>query len=617
MIAALLLSLIGAGSLAWQSRRQTTAARPTAADSALLGDEREARLLRAVTERPADARAWEELTAYYLEGDRPFEALWELDSARESGTNDAAVMLRMSEALRRAGQPAAAIRLLTEARRRDPGGRSLALALAQTYLEMAEPEAALAALRRGPGLRDSADALLAQARAHFALGNMPAARTAMRRCRDLSSPLPSLALGRLALAMGDGAAAREDLAAAAASSPGDEAAQYHAGLAFAAGGAAADRLKAIEYFKQATRADPRSARAGVALGRLLYEEAGQGERAAEIYRRALQMDSRCREAEEGLARVLTALQQPEQAVYHQARVFELTERPEEALHLYRRWGELQPERWDSVLRAAECLMDMQRYLEAAREVQRGLERYPNHPELYSHLAQLYIRTDSRPEAARLCDRWAPLDATSGRPEWVRGQLAFKALRFDEAVGWFEAATRKNPEMGVYHAELGATLARDPSPDRLRQARAALERAAGLDPTTALPHYQLALVLQQLGDAEGARQSFLRALNADSERLDAYRGLMAVARRLGRSETASFFAELERAIRDRQREEAAARRNLSREPRDARRRLVLVRLLLRRGDLTGARNHLVLAAEQPDGAAARPLLQRVRRLLDVR
>jgi tetratricopeptide (TPR) repeat protein len=579
-------------------------------------DERESKLLRAIEARPADARAREELATFYLDSDRPFDALWELAAARESAVNDVPLALRMSEALRRAALPEAAIRLLSEARREGPEAVSLALALAQAHLEVGEPEAALGALRGTPGLQDSAEGLLAQARAHFALGDLPAARTAMRRCRALSSPPPSLALGRLALAMGDGAAARRDLEAAVQGSPADEAAYYYAGVAYASDGTAADRQTAIEQFKEATRVDPRMARAGVALGRLLFEDSGQWERAAGVYRQALSMDPRSVAAEEGLARVRSAQKQPEQAIYHQARVSELKERPEEALALYRRWGERRPERWDSVLRAAECLMDMQRFPEAAREVQRALKRFPDHPELYSHLAQLYLRTQNRPEAARLCDRWASLDATSGRPEWVRGQLAFQALRTDDAIRWFEAAVRKNPELGVFHTSLGEALAHEPTPDRLRRARAALERAVALDPGMALSHYQLGLVLQQLGEMEAARRSFLRALNGDGERLDAYRGLMAVARRLGRTETALFFAGLERQVRDRQREENAVRRNLWQQPRDPQARRALARMLLRRADLAGARNHLEVAAEQPDGAAARSLLQRVRRLVDV-
>ena len=164
--------------------------------------------------------------------------------------------------------------------------------------------------------------------------------------------------------------------------------------------------------------------------------------------------------------------------------------------------------------------------------------------------------------------------------------------------------------------MGAALASQPTPERLRRARAELEQATALDPPMASFQSQLGLVLQQLGDLEGARRAFLRALDRDSDRLDAYAGLMTVARRAGRPGVTEFFTSLERDARDRQRVETAARQDLSVHPRDAGAQETLARALLRRGELAEARNHLEIAAEQPDGAAARPFLHRVERLLDV-
>jgi tetratricopeptide (TPR) repeat protein len=623
VIGIILLLLAVAAVLGWQIHRRAQARTTAAAGQVGAADEREATLLRAVQAHPSQSKAHRELADYYLGHQRPFEALWELAMVHDLGLVDVALTHDTAEVLKRAGLPQAARRVLSAAHEDFHREPSLDRALARIDLEVADPQAAAQVTQSNPMLRAGPDGLLLLARAHLALDDLPAARADWRRARQAirSEHAPnraewSLALGRLALALGDLSSAREELAAAVRANPGDEETQYDAGLAFAGSGSAAGTTRAIEAFKQATQDDPRKARAGVELGRLLYEKPGQWERAAEVYRRALSMDVRCLTAEEGLARVRTALKQPGEAVYHQARICELKDRPDEALRLYRRWGELRPERWDSVLRAAECWMDMGRFLDAVHEVRRGLERYPDNPELFSHLAQLYLRTDSRPEAARLCDRWSRLDPTSGRPEWVRGQLAEKALRNDEAIRWYEAAVRKDPRFGTYHAALGAALASQPAPERLRRARAELEQAIALDPPMASFQSQLGLVLQQLGDLEGARRAFLRALDRDSDRLDAYAGLMEVARRLGQPRVAAFFAGLERDARDRQRVETAARQDLSIHPRDARAQEVLAQALLRRGELAEARNHLEIAAEQPGGAAARPLLRRVGRLLDV-
>jgi tetratricopeptide (TPR) repeat protein len=518
----------------------------------------------------------------------------------------------MAQALHSAGLPAPALRVLAEA-------PSSVLTGARLHLEMADPDPARALLRRDPSAADSAEGQLLLAQTEFALDDRPAARAAAHRAAQYLAGRAVetlVALGRLALAAGDAAQARKWLAAAARQHPEDEPAQYYAGMACAGSPSAQDQAAAVEYFKAATRADPRAVRPGLMLARLLYEKTGQWERAAAVYRQALKIEPQSREAEAALARTYLALKEPGQALYHQARVYELQDRPDQALPLYRRWGQANPERWDSVLRAAECWMDQQRFVDAAREVRRGLERFPNHPELFGHLAQLYLRTGDRPEAARLCEQWAPMDTDTGRPEWVRGQLASQALRGDEAVRWFQTAEQKNPQLAVYHADLAKELARVPTPERLRQARGALGQAAALTPADPQVQTQLGQVLQALGDPDGARRAFLRALDSDPVRLDAYRGLMAVTRQLGHPAAAAFFATLERQARDWSRSETAARRKVAARPTDAAARLELARLLLRRARLPEARNHLAAAAGQPDGAPARPLLHRVERLLEV-
>jgi tetratricopeptide (TPR) repeat protein len=608
-VAIAILVLIAAG-LTWQLRRRAAPLPAPAAPSA--ADPQEARLQQAVHSRPRDPQAREALAAYYQESGQPFAALGELAVLRDLGTHEAGLSPRMAQALRAAGLPDAALRLLSES---GSAERSSRLAAARLHLETAEPEAALSLLRRDPTAAASPDGRLLLAQASLAAEDLPAARAALHQFRQQFSGATAeqrVVLGRLALAAGDRAQAQEWLSEAARDNPADEPAQYYAGMAFVD----SNPEKAVEYFKAATQADPRQVRAGLVLARLLYEKSGQWERAADVYRQALKIEPQSRDAEAGLARALVAVKQTDQALYHQARVRELEDRPDQALPLYRRWGERNPERWDSVLRAAECWMDQQRYVEAAQEVRRGLQRFPDHPELFGHLAQLYLRTGDRPEAARLYEQWARVDTDTGRPEWVRGQLAAQALKGDEAVRWFEAAIRKNPQMGVYHTDLAKELARQPTPERLQHARDALERAAALIPGSDQVHAQLGQVLQALGDPEGARRAFLRALDREPVRLDAYRGLMAVTRQLGHPRAAAFFARLERQVRDWERDETSARRKVAARSTDATARLDLARLLLRHGRLPEAGRHLAVAAGQPGGAPARPLLRRVQRLLEV-
>jgi tetratricopeptide (TPR) repeat protein len=587
-------------------------------------DAREAALRQAVQARPSDAGAHQELGAQLVAQGRPFEGLWELATARELGGHNAALAVQMAAALQAAALPEAAIAQLTEARRRFPGQAELDLALARAYLAVARPEAAIALLRQNTTLAESPKGLLTLGIARGALapplqatafgGGAPGAggegstRAALDRCRARAGVRADLrrVLGRLALAAGEIRQAREDLDAAARGRPEDEETLYWAGIAYTRGETPAETTKAFEFLQRAIQAAPRKARAGCALGQLLYERQRKWEKAREIYRQALKIDPTFVEAEAGLARVTAALKLPE-ALYHEARVREMTERPEEAISFYRRWGAQQPQRWDSVLRIAECWMDMQRHAQAAREVQQGLQRFPDHPELYSHLSQIYLLLNAQTDAARLCERWAPLDTTSGRPERVRAKLALRARETDAAVRWMGEAIRKNPDLAAYHADLAEALLLEPTPEHLALARAALQRAIDLEPGSAGYYQQLGLVLQQLGDLEGARQVLLRSLSLDSAHVEPYTSLVAVAQRLQRPAMAALFARLERVVRDQQREETVRWARLWRQPDDAEARLAAAEALMRRGLLTRAQFHLQAALARRPGwqkAAAR-------------
>jgi tetratricopeptide (TPR) repeat protein len=548
---------------------------------------------------------------------RPVEGLCDLFVSLELGGDRGALALPMAGALLAAGLPEAAIAELEAAPMGKVDAEARDLTLARAHLVMGDPEAALAVLRGNAALAASPDGLLVLAIAADAAGQEKEATRAMRRCRDAAAGRPDLrlALGRLAQARGESDAARADLDAAARALPREEAALYHAGLAYAEGRSPEEVARAAGYLKQAVEVAPRSARAGCALGRLLYEREGfSGEKAREIYRQALAIDPRYLPAEEGLARVTARLGLPE-ALYHEARVREMTARPEEAVALYRRWGRRQPERWDSVLRAAECWLDLGRHREAAREVNEGLGRFPGNIELQSHLAQIYLLANDRAEAARVCDRWEKLDRDSGRPERMRGKLALRANDLPAAVRLLSEAVRKDGSVAAFHADLADALAREATPDALARARSALERAIALEPRNPSYYAQLGAILRQIGDEEAALTHLLRSLERDSRQVEPYVGLVALSRQLNFPQTASRFARLERTVRDQQREETAARDHLSQQPRDPEARIAAARALLRRGALADAQNHLQVALSvAPGHPEAAPLLHRVRRLL---
>jgi tetratricopeptide (TPR) repeat protein len=219
------------------------------------------------------------------------------------------------------------------------------------------------------------------------------------------------------------------------------------------------------------------------------------------------------------------------------------------------------------------------------------------------------------EAERLLPRWEKLDPTSGQPEWLRGRIAAGAGARADAIRWYEAAIAKNSRQPAYALSLAETLLQEPTKPHLLRAKTLLESAEQQDTRAAAYPFQLAAVYTAMGEAESALAAYLRALDRDPRRVEAYGALVPLARQLGRSRASSFFARLARASREQARAEMEARRMLREHPTDPEARRTLVKALLRRGDLKGAHDQLASATTP----AARLLTrdrQRVRALLTV-
>lgn len=159
---------------------------------------------------------------------------------------------------------------------------------------------------------------------------------------------------------------------------------------------------------------------------------------------------------------------------------------------------------------------------------------------------------------------------------------------------------------------GTALRRaEPSPERLTEARAALERSLQLLPDFPETHYELALVLADLQQRETARQELERAIRLKPYFHPYWYQLALLDRRLGREAEAAraearfrFLVGTVSRVRDQTQYVAA-------HPDDLPRRLALARLLAQREERDAARVHVeaVLRA-QPGNEEARRLRARL-------
>ena len=245
----------------------------------------------------------------------------------------------------------------------------------------------------------------------------------------------------------------------------------------------------------------------------------------------------------------------------------------------------------------------------------ALEKSPrSRPEFYLALAEAWRQTGRLDKALPLY-RQAVQRAT--RPVFALQKLG-SALRHAgqlvESATVLQRATGLAPADAVGWNELGLTFS---ALGKKAEAVAALEKATKLDPDLPEPHSNLGNVLLETGDREKALAAFREAIRIQPEYADAHNNMGTLLAGIGQFETArTHFAS---AIRfrpndaktrynfamalGRARHVDEAQRQLEEavrvEPEFADARLVLGNLLIAKGQIAAAREHLQKAATAAD------------------
>jgi Flp pilus assembly protein TadD len=182
---------------------------------------------------------------------------------------------------------------------------------------------------------------------------------------------------------------------------------------------------------------------------------------------------------------------------------------------------------------------------------------------------------------------------------------------------FERAARAEPKNAEYQFAIGSVYADQPSRSNWEMAARYYGQAALLQPDEARYRLNLGIALQNIGNLEGARRQFLRAMDLDVNQSAPLNNIVQVARGLKQYDQVEFWGPLVRDVEERLREELPDWKRVWDSPQDVSGYLPLAQFLERTGELRKARNILEQAlALQPNLAPARRELQTVQRSLDV-
>lgn len=614
--AALLILIAGLGWLLGQ--RDRPAAAPTAA-AAAAGDATEASLQRVVAATPDDAGARLALADHYHSQARPFEALWEYAEARHLAPSDPALPLRMANTLQAVQMGPMAIPPLREALRSRPENLEVRRELAEFYLSTAVPQQARAVLeeRRNAVWQDP-DAVIALGRACQAAGDTEGAVAAFRQSIALKPEQHEAwyRLGRLHLSQERVDEARDELYHALSALPSRPEHPYYVGMTFLQSKRREDAERALGFFKDALSVQPKYAPAyyqqGVALERL-----GRRREALSSYSYAVLADASYAPPAVALGRGLAADGKRVDAHRHIGRYYDLTDEPADAAREFRQMERAGSKSIQPTLLMGQVLIRTGQSDRAVAITEAALKRWPDNVQLLERLAVLKINRGDRPYARRLLHHWLKLKPQAARPCWLLGRCDLGDLKYQEAIAWLEKAIARQPGNAHFHGFLGGGLLRMNTPESRTRAAEVLAQAVALAPGNAEYHDLYGQALQRLGRHEEARRQFLRALDAEPNRVACYTPLFQIAARLNRPGPTALLPEMTRWVQQRVSTERLLWPLVWERPDDTAQRLKLARFLCAGGDLERARRQLEqVLARRPDLAEAKQLLATVSGCLEV-
>jgi arylsulfatase A-like enzyme/parvulin-like peptidyl-prolyl isomerase len=195
---------------------------------------------------------------------------------------------------------------------------------------------------------------------------------------------------------------------------------------------------------------------------------------------------------------------------------------------------------------------------AVSEFERARELLPSFAPVTFDLARSLLALGQGEQASRVIDQALQADPGSSELLLFRGFIRQRLRRFDAAAADYRELLRLDPSSGEAHLRLSECLlaqsqpaaarehllrAVDSIPDstaawnnlgvvehqlgNLEQARAAFDRAAGLDPGNARTRFNRARVLETLGEREAAARDYREALRLDPRLADARARLAAL------------------------------------------------------------------------------------------
>ncbi len=152
---------------------------------------------------------------------------------------------------------------------------------------------------------------------------------------------------------------------------------------------------------------------------------------------------------------------------------------------------------------------------ATAKYRRILEQYPKQPGVHYQLGQIILAKipTATEEAKREFDAELEVNPTSPAAEYMLGDLAWRAMKSDEAIPHFSRATELDVSLAQPYLGLGVALN---AVGRFTEAIDALKKYIRLTPADPAGYYQLAIAYSRIGNKQEAERQRTLQLEAEEK-----------------------------------------------------------------------------------------------------
>ncbi len=171
---------------------------------------------------------------------------------------------------------------------------------------------------------------------------------------------------------------------------------------------------------------------------------------------------------------------------------------ENRLTLWKHVAERSPEKVRGHYNLGNAFTAFNMYEDAIREYQIAIDINPYffHGNVHGAIGIVYVKKGLLDKAFDEFQTALKINPHSARPHYGLGIIYEQKGNLNEAVSEYNIATAIEPDYSEPYAALGILYGKK---DMLREAKYALERAVQLYPEDAHQHYNLAVILDRLGD----------------------------------------------------------------------------------------------------------------------